>query len=82
MTGVVHERRTVERHLITVRRVAVFVADALVPVENRYALDAIAAWLGHARMRTVGHVRSGKRSSDYLQRSLVNDHLYDSDKNN
>lgn len=76
VSGVVHERRTVERHLIAVRwGVAVFVADALVPVENRYALDAVTARFGNARMRTVGHVRSGKRSPDYLQRSLVDNHL-------
>lgn len=69
------ERRAVERHLIAVGRVAAFVAHALVLVEDRYALYTVAARFGHARVRAIGHVRSGQRSADHLQRFLVDDHL-------
>lgn len=70
------ERRAVERHLVAVGRVAAFVAHALVLVEDRYTLHAVAARFGHARVRTVGHVRPGQRPADHLQRSLVDNHLW------
>lgn len=66
-----HERRAVERHLFAVRRVAVFVANALVHVEDRDTLRADPARFGHARVRAIGHVRSGQRTVDYSQRPFV-----------
>jgi hypothetical protein len=75
VTGVMYERRAVERNLIAVGRVASSVAYTLVLVKYRYALHVVAAWFGHARMRAVGYVCSRQSSADNLQRFIIDGHL-------
>lgn len=75
MAGVVHERRSVERHLIAVGRVAPSITHALVLVEYRYALYVVAARFGHARVRAVGYIRPRQGSADDLQWFFIDGHL-------